>query len=153
IVRHNCTGCHVLEMPKFEIPAGTKVAEAFTNFATNLRSSYNGRDNDYLAELYPGLTHDPKKKLDNASIEGQLGLKPDDGSPITIEGMPTGLFENELTVQLWRPVTIRGYTFNVGDNVTLDQTKVRRQGGEGGGFAFLYATTQAERTNTPFEGL
>ena len=60
--------------------------------------------------------------------------------------MPTGLFENELTVQLWRPVTIRGYTFNVGDNVTLDQTKVQRQAGEGGGFAWLYATTQAERT-------
>ena len=64
INRHNCTGCHVLEMPKFEIPAGTKVAEAFTDFKTNLRSSYNSRANDYLAELYPGLTHDPKKKLD-----------------------------------------------------------------------------------------
>ena len=38
--------------------------------------------------------------------------------------MPTGLFENELTVQLWQPVTIRGYTFNVGDNLTLDQNKV-----------------------------
>ena len=38
--------------------------------------------------------------------------------------MPIELFENELTVQLWRPVTIRGYTFNVGDNVTLDQSKI-----------------------------
>ena len=38
--------------------------------------------------------------------------------------MPIGLFENELTVQLWQPVTIRGFTFNVGDNLTLDQTKV-----------------------------
>ena len=26
--RLNCTGCHVLEMPKFTIPAGVKVAEA-----------------------------------------------------------------------------------------------------------------------------
>ena len=43
--------------------------------------------------------------------------------------MPIGLFENELTVQLWKPVTIRGYTFNVGDNVTLDQTKVQKTAG------------------------
>jgi cbb3-type cytochrome oxidase cytochrome c subunit len=152
INRHNCTGCHVLEMPRFEIPAGTKVSEAFTNFATNLRSSYNGRENDYLAELYPGLTHDPKKKLDSASIEGSLGLKPDDGSPITIEGMPTDLIENELTVQIWRPVTIRGYTFNVGDNMTLDVNKIKREPGEGGGFAWLYAATQKDRNPTaPFE--
>ena len=40
--------------------------------------------------------------------------------------MPIGLFENELTVQLWQPVTIRGYTFNIGDNLTLDQTKVEK---------------------------
>ena len=53
-------------------------------------------------------------------------MKNDDGKPVTIEGMPIGLFENELTVQLWKPVTIRGYTFNVGDNVTLDQTKVQK---------------------------
>ena len=40
--RFNCAGCHVLEMPKFTVPAGVKVAEAFTNFKANLRSSYNG---------------------------------------------------------------------------------------------------------------
>ena len=45
-------------------PAGVKVAEAFTDFKVNLRSSYTARANDYLAELYPGLTYDPKKKLD-----------------------------------------------------------------------------------------
>jgi cbb3-type cytochrome oxidase cytochrome c subunit len=153
--RHNCTGCHVLAMPKFEIPAGMKVAEAFTDFKTNLRSSYNSRGNDYLAELYPGVSHDPKKKLDADSIERELGLTPDNGAPVTIEGMPTGLFENELTVQLWQPVTIRGYRFNVGDNVTLDLSKkeLKRDPSEGGGFAWLYATTQAERTNAPFEGL
>ena len=116
--RHNCTGCHVLEMPKFTIPAGTKVAEAFTDFKANLRTSYNNRANDFLAELYPGLTYDPTKKLDTDADRGaSWGSTPDDGSPITIEGMPTGLFENEVTVQLWQPVTIRGYTFNVGDNV------------------------------------
>ena len=60
--------------------------------------------------------------------------------------MPIGLFENELTVQLWQPVTIRGYTFNVGDNVTLDQTKVEKTPAVGGDFAWLFATYQAERT-------
>ena len=102
------------------------MAEAFTDFKANLRSSYTNRGTDYLAEFYPGLTYDPKKKLDADKIEAELGLEPDDGTPVTIEGMPIGLFENELTVQLWQPVTIRGYTFNVGDNVTLDQTKVKK---------------------------
>ncbi len=76
INRHNCTGCHVLEMPKFEVPAGLKVAEAFTSFKANLRTSYNNRATDYLAEFYPGLTYDPKKKLDNDVIERELGLAP-----------------------------------------------------------------------------
>ena len=31
-------------MPKFTIPQGTKVAEAFSDFRTNLRSSYAGYD-------------------------------------------------------------------------------------------------------------
>ena len=51
--RFNCAGCHVLEMPKFTIPQGVKVAEAFTDFKANLRSSYTARGSDYLAELYP----------------------------------------------------------------------------------------------------
>ena len=54
-------------------------------------------------------------------------------------------------MQLWRPVTIRGYTFNVGDNVTLDQTKVEKTPAVGGDFAWLFAAYQAERTGTPFE--
>jgi cbb3-type cytochrome oxidase cytochrome c subunit len=149
--RHNCTGCHVLEMPTFTIPEGVKVAEAFTDFRSNLRTSYGNRANDYLAELYPGLTYDPKKKLGNNEIESELALAPDTGSAITIEGMPTGLFENELTVQLWKPVTIRGYTFNIGDNLAIDRTKVEKRDGNGGGFAFLYATSQSERTGTPSE--
>jgi hypothetical protein len=48
-------------------------------------------------------------------------------------------------------VTIRGFTFNVGDNVTLDQTKIARTPAVGGDFAWLYATYQAERTGNPFE--
>jgi hypothetical protein len=149
--RYNCSGCHVLEMPKFLIPEGMKVADAFTDFSANVRSSYTARNNDFLAELYPTLTYDPKKKLDADKIEAELALRKDDGTAVTIEGMPIGLFENELTVQLWKPVTIRGYTFNVGDNVTLDQTKVEKTPAVGGNFAWLYSTTAQERTGTSFE--
>ncbi len=158
VSRHNCTGCHVLEMPRFTIPAGVKVAEAFTDLKANLRSSYQGRGNDYLADLSkflgldPPLTYDPTKKLDANNIERELGLSPDEGKqPITIEGMPVGLFENELSVAIWRPVKVRGYTFNIGDNVTLDQTKIQRSPSTGGNFAWLYSTYQADRTGTPFE--
>ncbi len=149
--RFNCTGCHVLEMPKFTIPAGVKVAEAMPNFKGNLQSSYKVRKSDYLAELYPGLTYDPAKKLDPNVIEEQLGIGQDDGSPVTIEGMQIGLFENELTVQVWQPVTIRGYVFNVGDNLTLDQTKVETTPAVGGDFPFLYATYQTERTGNTID--
>jgi len=151
LIRYNCTGCHVLEMPKFSLSEGTKVADAFTDFKANVRSSYTARNNDYLTELYPALTYDPKKKLDADNIEAELALQKDEGNPVTIEGMPIGLFENELTVQLWKPVTIRGYTFNVGDNVTLDQTKVQKTPAVGGDFAWLYSTTAQERTGTSFE--
>jgi len=149
--RFNCDGCHVLEMPKFTIPQGTRVGEAFTDFKANLRSSYTARANDYLAELYPTLTFDPQKKLDPAVIETELAVTADQGSTVNVEGMPIGLFENELTVQLWQPATIRGYTFNVGDNVTLDQTKIQKVPAVGGDFAWLYSTYQAERTGNPLE--
>ena len=133
--RFNCDGCHVLEMPKFTIPKGAKVAEAFPNFKGNLRSSYTARNNDYLAELYPGLTFDPKKKLDPNEIEKELGIGQDDGKPITIEGMPIGLFENELTVQLWQPVTIRGYTFNVATTSRSTRPGSSKTPAVGGDFA------------------
>ncbi len=149
--RFNCAGCHVLEMPKFTIPQGVKVAEAFTDFRANLRSSYTSRANDYLTELYQPLTYDPQKKLDPNEIEKELGVTDDKGAAVTIEGMPIGLFENELTVQLWQPVTVRGYTFNIGDNVTLDQTRIQKTPSVGGDFAWLFATYQAERTGNPFE--
>jgi cbb3-type cytochrome oxidase cytochrome c subunit/peptidoglycan hydrolase CwlO-like protein len=148
--RFNCAGCHVLEMPKFTIPEGTTVAEAFPAFKGNLSSSYRQRNNDY-AELNPGLKYDPATKLDAGEIEKTLGITADDGSAITIEGMPIGLFENELSVQVWQPVTIRGYTFNVADIVTLDQTKIKKTPAVGGDFAFLYATSQAERTGQPLD--
>ena len=149
--RFNCAGCHVLEMPKFTIPQGVKVAEAFTDFKNNLRSSYTARGSDYLAELYPALTYDTNKKPDPAVIEKELGVTDDPGTSVTMEGMPIGVFDNELTVQLWQPVTIRGYTFNVGDNVTLDQTKIKKTPAVGGDFAWLFATYQAERTGNAFD--
>ena len=75
--RYNCTGCHVLEMPKFSLSEGTKVADAFTDFRSNVRSSYTARNNDFLTELYPPLTYDPKKKLDADNIESELALLPE----------------------------------------------------------------------------
>ena len=93
----------------------------------------------------------PTRSSIPAVIEKELGVTDDTGTSVTIEGMPIGVFENELTVQLWQPVTIRGYTFNVGDNVTLDQTKIEKTPPVGGDFAWLFATYQAERTGNPFE--
>jgi cbb3-type cytochrome oxidase cytochrome c subunit len=149
--RFNCDGCHVLEMPKFTIAKGTKVADAFPDFKGNVSSSYKNRNSDYLAELDPSLKFDPKKKLDAALIEKELEIGEDDGESITIEGMPTGLFENELTVQLWKPVKVRGYTFSVADNVTLDKTRIETTPAVGGDFPFLYATYQNVRTSEPLD--
>lgn len=139
--RHNCTACHVTQMPRYTIEAA-KLDEAIPDLKTNVRVAYNNRANDYLSRFYPDLTFDPQK---------QPELK-DDGKDVTVEGMPVGLFENDLTVQLWRPVTIRGFTFNVGDNITLNQEKVKKLPAEGGNFAWLYATTEAERTGSDFAG-
>ena len=138
--------------PSTRSPTGTRSTEAFTDFKTNVRSSYSEpRERLHSKEFYPDLTYDPKKKLDAENIEAELGIKPDDGAQaVTIEGMPIGLFENELTVQLWKPVTIRGYTFNVGDNVTLDQTKVQKTPAEGGTSPGSTPTYQAEKTGGEF---
>ena len=148
--RFNCDGCHVLEMPKFTIPKGTKVAEAMPDFKGNLSNSYKSRNSDY-AELDPSLKFDPNKKLGPNEIESELAIAKDDGESITIEGMPIGLSENELIVQLWKPVKIRGYTFSVADNVTLDQTRVEKTRAAGGDFPFLFAAYQNEQTNSPVD--
>ncbi len=142
--RYNCRGCHVLEMPKYTVSAGTKFEDAFTDFATNVRVSYNNRSTDYLAQFTPGLTHDADKPP---------ALKPAKPEEVTIEGMPIGLFENELTVSLWKPAMIRGYQFNVGDTITLDKTKIATTPAEGGDFAWIYAYNEAERTGGDFASL
>ncbi len=143
--RYNCTGCHTLAMPKYTIVAGAKLEEALADFSTNVRVAYANRANDYLKELYPNLKWDEKTTADDVLKT----LPAHDGKPVTIEGMPAQSIENEVSVQLWRPVTIRGFTFNVGDTLTLtvdksvpaDKRKVNVTGPEGGNFAWLYATT------------
>lgn len=142
--RHNCTGCHVLEMPKFTTEAGVKVEEAMPGFENMVKASYSGRANDYLKELYPDLTYDPKKTPE---------LKDDDGKPVTLEGMPIGQIENDLTIQLWKKATIRGFTFNVGDNVTVDATKVQKHLPNGGNFAWLFAYYESDRSGAEFSSL
>lgn len=154
--RYNCTGCHVLEMPKYVVAAKTPLSDAFTDFKTNLRASYSNRGTDYVEAFYPNFKYDANANLDPDQIEKTLGLtdeKEATAKPIAIEGMAIGQFENELTVQLWRPLTIRGYTFNVGDTLTLDKTKVKFTPPEGGNFAWLFSTYVAERTGGEFSAL
>ncbi|MFO0909274.1 MAG: c-type cytochrome [Isosphaeraceae bacterium] len=149
--RYNCQGCHVLAMPKYEITAETPFEQAFPNFAVNLRASYSNRGSDFLERFYPDLKFDEKAALDADKIETSLGLKPrGKDEAIVFEGMPIGVFDNELTVQLWKPATIRGYTFNTGDTLTLDSTKLKVTDAEGGNFAWLFATYQAEKTGGEF---
>jgi len=154
--RYNCRGCHVLAMPRYTIDAGTRVADALPSFDVNVSSSHSpeGRGSDYLGEFYPGLKYDP-----NAPPT----LDADDGSKAyEIQGMPIALEENDdgkpvlQLVQLWQPATVRGYRFNVGDNVLVNLSKIR--GGkptppEGGNFAWLYATDRAEKGNARFADL
>ena len=85
--RYNCTGCHVLEMPKYTIAAGTTLEDAFTDFDTNVKVSYSNRANDYLKEFYPGLTLRPQEA---ARAEAATTAK-----AVTIEGMPIGVFEDD----------------------------------------------------------
>ncbi len=144
--RYNCTGCHVLSMPKYTVAAGAKLEESLTDFETNVRVAYNNRNNDFLKELYPKLKFDPKASAD----ELIKGLPAHDGKPVVIEAMPAQALEDELSVQLWQPVTIRGFTFNVGDTLTLSKSKVGLTPADGGNFAWLFATTQAEKTGTDF---
>ncbi|GAC1472326.1 MAG: hypothetical protein NVSMB9_19420 [Isosphaeraceae bacterium] len=151
--RYNCAGCHVLEMPKYTWSANTPLNQVLPALITNIRSSYQSRGTDYLKPFYPDLKFDPKLPLDDDKIEQSLGLSREEGKPVSIDGMPIGLFENELTVLLWKPVTIRGYTFNVGDTITLNSSHALKTESQGGNFAWLYATYTAERTGTEFKDL
>ncbi|HWE39167.1 MAG TPA: c-type cytochrome [Isosphaeraceae bacterium] len=161
IERYNCKGCHVFEMPSYTIRPGVKVADAMPDFQVNFEASSGplGRGQDYLKEFYPKLTYDPNKAP-------KLG--PDDGRTLaTIHGMPMMLEEvpddsgkqvvqRRQAIQLWQPVTIRGYTFNRGDNVLVDliklvdindgQKRTNVEPADGGGFAWLYAAKRSADT-------
>ncbi|OJW08773.1 MAG: hypothetical protein BGO49_08250 [Planctomycetales bacterium 71-10] len=148
--RYQCAGCHVMQMPRYAIAAGTKVADALPAFKANLRGSYNARAADFPTDPPSPATFDPALKLGD-DVEEALKLGPDDGSPVTIEGMPTAEIDDEVSVQLWKPVVIRGYTFDVGDVLTVDKTRVQVEPAVGGGFAWLYAAYQSEEEGKPYE--
>ena len=169
--RYNCRGCHTLAMPKYTIAAGTPVVDALPDFASNVEISYGGRNNDYLA-FYPNLQFDPNKTIRLAeSVPTGEPVDPnttilvprDDGkTSYVLEGMPIatneeedeqGRVERRVAVQLWKPVTVRGYTFNTGDNVTVRLDKVAVTGPNGGDFAWLYAIAESERTGSNFAAI
>ncbi len=142
--RYNCVGCHTLAMPTYTLAEGTKLEDAIPEIETSVVVAYRNRGNDYR-ELYPDLPYD-------ADAEPPK-LGPTTGEPITIEGMPVAVDEEFVTVQLWRPATIRGFTFNIGDNLTLARDKVAVTPPVGGDFAWLYASAKAEETGDDFGSL
>ncbi len=136
IDRYNCKGCHVLEMPKYTIAAGTKLSDALPDLETNVTVSYGARASDYKH-----LIKDPKLGFD---AEKQPTVNPDAKaeSDVTIEGMM--LFDSTLpadepqTIQVWQPVTIAGHTFQVGDNIAMKLDKVKQLPADGGDFAWVF---------------
>ncbi|MEO6809551.1 MAG: c-type cytochrome [Isosphaeraceae bacterium] len=153
LIRYNCKGCHVLEMPKYTVPAGIKIADALPDLEINLEVSYGDRSKDFKAFI-PGLTFDPEQV---PSVE-ELEPDAEDRGDVTLIGMPTASIEDEVdgepvtkvSVQLWRPATVLGYTFNVGDKITIIPEKMRKTASDGGDFAWLYATTQAAESGSDF---
>jgi cytochrome c551/c552 len=151
--RYNCRGCHTLAMPRYTIAEGTDLDRVFKffedpPFEKTAQDSYNKRANDYT-QLYPGIGYQP---------DGKPNLGPREPGPITIEGMPIFLDVSEddqgrpvktLTVELWQPVTVRGYTFRVGDRVQIDPDQVAETPAEGGNFAWLFSSYQAAQTGEP----
>ncbi len=107
--RHNCTGCHVLEMPKFVDPRGHQGRGGVHRLQGERPHLVQqpGRPTSSPSSI-PNLTYDPEEAGPDDD-RGAAGADPRRRHADPIEGMPTAVFENELTVQLWRPVTIRGY--------------------------------------------
>jgi cbb3-type cytochrome oxidase cytochrome c subunit len=166
LTRYNCDGCHTLAMPKYTLAAGTPVTDALPDFTTNVQVAYDNRSKDFPG-FYPKLTYDPKitnfkleesKDNEPADPKTTLVLPKEDGkTEIVIEGMPISTTTDEdengkpitrTAVQIWKPVTIRGFTFNVGDNLILDPTKVKATDPQGGHFAWLYSLSEADRAGT-----
>ncbi len=136
IDRYNCKGCHVLEMPKYTIAAGTKLSDALPDLETNVTVSYGARASDYKH-----LVKDPKLAFD-AEKQPTVNADAKAESDVTIEGMM--LFDSTLpadepqTIQVWQPVTIAGHTFQVGDNIAMKLDKVKQLPADGGDFAWVF---------------
>lgn len=136
IDRYNCKGCHVIEMPKFTITAGTKLGEALPELETNVQVSYGARATDYKHLVKdPALAYDPEK-------EPTVNVEAVADADVTIEGMllydSAMPMEEPQTIQLWQPVTIGGHKFQIGDNVTLNLGKVKQTKADGGDFAWMF---------------
>ncbi len=179
--RYNCKGCHVVEMPKYTLAQGTKTIDALPEFLNNVSASYTSRSKDYLGfygkdnpefAAVGGLTFDPAitgepKFAEDLKTKGTEVVDADgnpvdpktslilsgatEGQAVTIEGMPTAEEEGQVYVSLWKPVTIRGYTFNVGDTIKVDRAKVQFTEPDGGDFAWLYASVKG--ADEPFAPL
>ncbi len=136
IDRYNCKGCHVLEMPKYTITAGTKFSDVLPDLETNVSVSYGARATDYK-----NLIKDPKLAFD-PDKQPTVDLEAKAGQDVTIEGMM--LFDSTLpaeepqTIQVWQPVTIGGHTFQVGDNISMKLDKVKQEPAIGGDFAWIF---------------
>ena len=156
--RYNCRGCHTLAMPKYTIAARADLSRVFKSFdpddpdpfQTNVSLAFDSRAKDYL-----GLLRGPAVAFEPGAAPT---IGPPDEQPVTIEAMPIGVEVMEddqgrplktLYAQVWRPVTIRGFTFNIGDTLVLDPDAVATTPAEGGDFAWLYSAYLAEQTGEP----
>jgi cbb3-type cytochrome oxidase cytochrome c subunit len=168
LTRYNCRGCHTLAMPQYAIAAGAKATDALPELAANVENSYGQRKNDH-PEIAP-VPYDPAITAFRLAEDIPHGEEVDAKTtlvlpnerpkePIVIEGMPiasseeevNGQVQHRLAIQLWKPVTVRGYTFQPYDTITVNLDKVARQAPEGGDFAWLFAHTTADRSGEPFE--
>jgi hypothetical protein len=157
-------------MPRYTLAAGTKVTDALPNLETDISVSYGYRKDTYPV-FPPSLPFDPAistfKLEENVKAGENLDpkttliiAKSDPKADVVIEGMPIATETEEaednktltrVAIQLWRPVKIRGYTFNTGDNITVDPAKVKVTEPVGGRFAWLFANVESARIGTRFD--
>ena len=117
--RYNCTGCHVLAMPKYTLAEGTKTLDALPDFLTNVSAAYGKRSSDYLALYGPanpafaevgGLKFDPA--IQDFRLEPTM-VKNKDGKYVIPEGEKLAPADAKTTMTLsseteGKPITIEG---------------------------------------------